>query len=223
MDSPYLPSYRLILDSEGKLKPRILDVRNGRNTSFWFDEWSIKGRIFDLTGPRGYIDMGIPAQATVESVIRTHRRRNHRVETLNGIEAEIMRLRQHDSREEDIYQCGRIRRISSQTKLIRRGLGVCSVLTPKYAFLLWLAIHNRLSTGDRIWDPGVRADCVLCTAQEETINHLFFSCTFAAQIWTALTTNLLVGDFSRDWDRIVPLLSNSNYGKIKLLLLRYVW
>lgn len=74
----------------------------GKNTSFWFDVWSTKGKIYNLTGPRGYIDMGIPAQATVASVLETNRRRKHRLEILNDTKAEIMMLRQCVNDQEDI-------------------------------------------------------------------------------------------------------------------------
>lgn len=57
------------------------------------------GRLIDLTGPRGVIDLGILLQATVESVIRSRRSRRHRVEILNNIEAEIQRLTQREGRE----------------------------------------------------------------------------------------------------------------------------
>lgn len=59
---------------------------DGRKTCFWFDNWSSMGPLFDVTGPRGYIDMGIPAQATVEDALLRTRRRNHRAQHLRRIE-----------------------------------------------------------------------------------------------------------------------------------------
>lgn len=67
-------------------------VGNGASTSFWLDEWSGLGRIHNLTGPRGVIDLGIAGNATVELVINTHRRRQHLVEYLNRIEEEIDKI-----------------------------------------------------------------------------------------------------------------------------------
>ena len=34
-------------------------VGNGRNISFWFENWSEKGVLSDLLGERGIIDLGI--------------------------------------------------------------------------------------------------------------------------------------------------------------------
>lgn len=79
-----------------------VDVRNGRHTSFWFDKWSSKGRLHDLTGQRGYIDLANQAHATVELVIQTHRKKYHCVEILNDIEEEIMSLKQRDNNVDDI-------------------------------------------------------------------------------------------------------------------------
>lgn len=61
-----------------------VDVKNGRNTSFWFDEWSMLGTLMELTGTRGIIDMAISGNAILVSVLDTHRRRRHRVEILNN-------------------------------------------------------------------------------------------------------------------------------------------
>lgn len=67
-----------------------MDVGNGLLTSFWYDAWSPLGCILDITGRRGVIDMGISLDCTVATVFQTHRRRrHHRVDILNRLEAEI--------------------------------------------------------------------------------------------------------------------------------------
>lgn len=78
-----------------------VEVGNGHNTYFLFDAWSSMEIIYDLTGSRGYIDMGISEEATVASVMNNHRIRSHRVEVLNAIENEIMKLRQQPHLGED--------------------------------------------------------------------------------------------------------------------------
>lgn len=66
-----------------------LDVKSGRLTSFWHDLWSPMGKFFDHLGSRGIIDMGIANHASVATVMETHRRRRHRMNTLNQIEDHI--------------------------------------------------------------------------------------------------------------------------------------
>lgn len=97
--------------------------------------------------------------------------------------------------------------------------------TPKYSFLAWLAIHNWLSTGNRIknWSLEQRVDCVLCDNVEETRNHLFFSCQYSSEIWKSLTHKLLGTDFHTELDQVLSSLHNSTLPRIKLFLLRYVF
>ncbi|XP_018474005.2 uncharacterized protein LOC108845266 [Raphanus sativus] len=78
-----------------------VEVRNGSETSFWYENWSSLGCLHDTLGDGGYIDLGISATATVEDS-RNHRRRNHRVQFLNTIEVEIEKFKRNWSQEEDI-------------------------------------------------------------------------------------------------------------------------
>lgn len=66
------------------------EIGNGRHTSFWYDRWSPRGVLSDILGDRGIIDMGIRRGATVEeAVLNIRRRRRHRADILNDIEAEL--------------------------------------------------------------------------------------------------------------------------------------
>jgi len=77
--------------------------------------------------------------------------------------------------------------------------------TPKYSFILWLAIHNRLSTGDRIktWNSGQQVACNFCNDAEETRNHLFFSCRYSSEVWENLAQRLLSTDYSSHWNHLI--------------------
>lgn len=57
-----------------------VEIKDGTQTSFWFDNWSSMDRLVDITGPRGVIDMGISRKATVAEVWANRRRRTHRVD-----------------------------------------------------------------------------------------------------------------------------------------------
>ena len=56
---------------------------------------------------------------------------------------------------------------------------------PKFAFIAWMAILNRLPTMDRLqtWGMDVAGTCVLCKQAMENRNHLFFGCSFSRKIW----------------------------------------
>lgn len=66
-----------------------LEVRNGATNSFWYDWWSSRGRLIDVSGIRGSIDLWIPIHISVEFVLWNHRRRRHGQERYNTIEEVI--------------------------------------------------------------------------------------------------------------------------------------
>lgn len=79
-------------------------IKNGKDTSFWHDNWSKQGVLFDVLGNRDYIDLGIARTATMEEVMNSHRSRRHRVAKLNHIEAEISSTREaRKIDEEDVH------------------------------------------------------------------------------------------------------------------------
>lgn len=79
-----------------------MKVGNGNRTSFWFDSGSPLGCLYDITGARGCIDMGISLTATVSSAfLSRRRRRHHRADILNMIEAGMEEQRTKLSNWED--------------------------------------------------------------------------------------------------------------------------
>lgn len=92
-----LLKYRTIAKSLCKV-----DIGNGALTSFWFDNWSSLGFLMNILGPRGIIDLGIRLNETVADACNQHRRRRHRVEVLNKIEA-VLNLQRQDREEDSTY------------------------------------------------------------------------------------------------------------------------
>ncbi|XP_070002409.1 uncharacterized protein LOC142165981 [Nicotiana tabacum] len=52
---------------------------------------------------------------------------------------------------------------------------------PKHSFICWLAMRRKLLTKDRTLTMGITQDndYMLCVGQTESIDHLFFECTFS--------------------------------------------
>lgn len=176
-----------------------VNVNNGRHTSFWFDSWSTLGCIMDILGPNGYIDFRIRKDATVEEAMILHRRRRHRVLILNQIEEELAKFKKKASREDDIglwKQRVDIFKSKFSSKLTWDQMRTQGVICEwskgiwftfsisKFAFLTWIALRNRLSTGDKMLRWGVAANtaCSLCDEMLETRNHLFFDCRYSVEV-----------------------------------------
>ena len=68
-----------------------------------------------------------------------------------------------------------------------------SQANPKFAFMAWLSIRDRMSTLDRAsrWSQGLDTTCVLCKNSTETRSHLFFECDYSAQIWEYIAKGIL--------------------------------
>ena len=95
--------------------------------------------------------------------------------------------------------------------------------TPKFAFVTWLAVRDKLSTMDRIvkWDPGAVEMCVLCKNASETRSHLFFECSYSAQVWEYLMKGVLCNDYTSAWSELLILINDERMENKKKFCLRY--
>ena len=59
-------------------------------------------------------------------------------------------------------------------------------ITPKYSFILWLGLKDRLLTREKLRDFIEDQSCPLCNAESENIDHLFFRCQVGNQIWAEI-------------------------------------
>ncbi|VYS61782.1 unnamed protein product [Arabidopsis thaliana] len=73
------------------------------------------------------------------------------------------------------------------------------------------------------WNVVVDYSCVLCRQPLESRGHLFFTCLYSAEIWTALTCKLLTHKFTTYWDSIIKLLTDRSLGLERLFLTRYTF
>ncbi|XP_062114229.1 uncharacterized protein LOC133825280 [Humulus lupulus] len=61
-------------------------------------------------------------------------------------------------------------------------------ITPKHRFIMWLVMWDRLHTKNRIARYNTNMDlvCLLCGAENEDIEHLFFKCTYSKRCLEAI-------------------------------------
>nr|XP_016506912.1 PREDICTED: uncharacterized protein LOC107824621 [Nicotiana tabacum] len=72
-------------------------------------------------------------------------------------------------------------------------------------YSIFLAAHRRLLTRLRRWGYLEDTTCSLCNTEEETIDHLFFKCSFSTQVWAAvldwqgINRQVMVWDHELEW------------------------
>ena len=196
--------------------------------------------LYDITGVRGCIDLGIRATATVSSALLLRRRhRSHWQDILNIIEAAMEEQKTKLSNEED---CAVWKSSPDAYKHVFSTKNTWSLFhqqaqtvdwhkslwfkhhTPKFACFTWLVIQNCLTIGDRMlqWSSSINPAYVFCN-QLETRDHLFFSCPFAAEVWSRLTKNLLRGRLTTDWIEIIEITKDNSQDFLSKFLTRYVF
>ncbi|XP_077249413.1 uncharacterized protein LOC143888914 [Tasmannia lanceolata] len=79
---------------------------------------------------------------------------------------------------------------------------------PRHTFTCWLAMWGRLLTSDKLIKFGIQASpfCPLCIHGSESINHLFFQCSYSKWIWETILRKLNIRrskDVAEDVDWII--------------------
>lgn len=197
------------------------------------------GCLKDLLGDGSCIDLGILINATVEESWK-HRKRSHRVVILNRVEEEIEKSRRSRVDEEDISlwlngKGQRKKMFSTQGtwEFIREKKICCEwadavwfkYSTPRYSFILWMVMKGRLATGDkmRIWMSNINVECVLCNEPLETLEHLFFECSYSAKIWEVLMKEILKDQYTVRWVAILRILRDPTRCKMQLFIIKYLF
>ncbi|KAL9859519.1 putative reverse transcriptase zinc-binding domain-containing protein [Arabidopsis thaliana] len=69
---------------------------------------------------------------------------------------------------------------------------------PRFSFLIWLDVKNRLSIWERMlaWNNAVNPSLVLCNEPVETLLHLFFGFPYSSHVWKTPTHKLLLRNYS---------------------------
>ncbi|KAL9298582.1 putative reverse transcriptase zinc-binding domain-containing protein [Arabidopsis thaliana] len=179
------------------------EVGNGESTSFWFDDWSLLGRLIDVAGIRGTIDMGI-SRTMSDRVLWKGK---------NDIYKDKFSTK-------DTWN---YLRTTSNEVAWHKGVWFPHA-TPKYSFCLWLAAHDRLATGARMikWNRGETGDCTFCRQGIETRDHLFFSCSYTSEVWTALAKGVFNTNHSNNWSQIITYATQHKRCRIESFLTKYI-
>ncbi|KAG5378024.1 hypothetical protein IGI04_025866 [Brassica rapa subsp. trilocularis] len=170
-----------------------IDIRDGQTCNFWFNNWTEKGRLIDITGATGTTYLGVLRHARVCDAVN-----------LEGWTIRGQRCRWFQELYRNIFaitppkpeNCADIvkRDKVAWSRVVWLPQGV-----PRYAFITWLAIRNRLSTWDRMRQCGIVQGCVFCGERDETRHHLYFACPYSYTGWEVLARRLVGNGINPDW------------------------
>ncbi|XP_019240741.1 PREDICTED: uncharacterized protein LOC109220732 [Nicotiana attenuata] len=82
---------------------------------------------------------------------------------------------------------------------------------PKLIFILYVAILGKLATRDRLVRWGIANEllCPMCNVEEESMENLFFKCTYTAAIWEKLLQWMNVNRQPMEWSQEIELTCNN--------------
>lgn len=190
----------------------VCEVGFGITASFWNDNWTDLGPLIHLTGERGPAVSGLHIEATVAEALvngdwwlSVFRSRNPIITLLKQCLPSPAPILQSPNDDTYLWKVGNepLTDRSSTTKTWlalhppRPSVFWHSQIwfkgrVPKHAFISWLVAWNRLATRDRMrgWGINVPSECLLCSAADECMQHLFFDCNFSAEIWNYFCSRL---------------------------------
>lgn len=90
-----------------------------------------------------------------------------------------------------------------------------TVVLPRHSFILWLSILGRLATVDRLARFGVIVDdqCALCGANKESLEYLFFRCSYSLEVWMKTLNWLNIQRNVSPWNDEVMWVTNQVKGR----------
>lgn len=74
--------------------------------------------------------------------------------------------------------------LGTQTRVEWKSLMLNNTPRPKAYFIMWLILHKKLATADRLkkWGLIISKTCTLCDKENETIEHLIIQCQFSCEL-----------------------------------------
>ncbi|KAG7567328.1 Reverse transcriptase zinc-binding domain [Arabidopsis thaliana x Arabidopsis arenosa] len=185
----------------------ICEIGSRVTCNFWTDNWTSLGPLIELTGPLGPRVTGLPITAVVADAllgnqlrISLSRSRSPIIQLLMDCLPPSSLVNRLEDADDDVYlwkigdrQASNVFSTShTWDHLHPPGLGVdwydsvwFSGRIPKHSFITWLNARHRLQTRDRMirWNMAVPPACLLCNLEDESRQHLFFDCSYYADIW----------------------------------------
>ncbi|XP_022030699.1 uncharacterized protein LOC110931622 [Helianthus annuus] len=227
-------SWRKIIQLRPEMRSFVwAEIGNGLSTSAWFDSWSNIGPLFQFFTPRQIANAGFSLDAKVADLWLNSSwdwpiEWRHRLPALNQIDTRSIQPAKEDKflwRQGDHLHEFSTARAWDSFRHREVEVEWCRIVwfsqcIPRHAFLMWLIMRRKLLTQDKIlsWDISRRKNmnmmcCLLCYANHDSHNHLFFECKFSDQVWHKVRHKAGMELVASKWDDIVNWLVTRSRSK----------
>lgn len=202
--------YGILCANSGHQRGHSLDIGSGISAKFWFDNWTSSGPLIDLVGERGPAVSGLPINASVIDGISNgdwwlcrFRSRNMIIMALKNALPPAGSIFTSEPDDSYLWKVGNNTPSSSFSasktwdhlynntpQVPWYTVAWFNDSVSKHVFLAWIVIRDRQPSRDRMrgWGLNVPVECILCGAESETRQHLFFDCSYSAQIWSFVSS-----------------------------------
>jgi hypothetical protein len=179
----------------------IVEVGDGKNTCFWLDSW-LGGKPLSIQFPALFSHVQNPNLTVADCRSEIGWQIRIRPITSNQADSELTRLMNllenvelNANADKRFMRFGPTKHFSVKGCYFALNVGettylgnneIWSSLAPKKCKIFaWLALHNRLSTKDRLARKGLidSAVCPFGCNSEESLHHMLFHCPHASTIW----------------------------------------
>lgn len=197
--------------------------------------------MIDITGAAGTTYIGLPRRATVSEAVKQNEwalrgeRSRHYHELHVAIIAEPVPDAQYGrdvvlwkAGDDDYHENFSSKKTWDQIRVKKGSVGWSKVVwftqgVPRYSFITWLAVKNRLSTGDRMRSWGMIQGCTLCGEVDETRDHLFFACPYSYTVWHGLANRIMGSHTDPDWQLTLDHMEGLRDGSMDTILIKMLF
>ena len=221
-------NWRKLLKIRDLVRPFIKHViGDGESTSFWHDHWHSYGPLSRL-GSSAISTSGIPLNALVSSIVVGESWywplpiSSAIWDVVNNLDGLVPNSSCGDSFVWFASANGKFSTASAMDHLRIHNPIVCWAKLvwfknniPRASFILWLAVHGKLATLDRVsvYSPQINLLCPLCGLIPESISHIFFACSFSLHIWKNVLLSCGVHWMNPPWPLFIDWASSRWGGK----------
>ncbi|GJR73821.1 reverse transcriptase domain, reverse transcriptase zinc-binding domain protein [Tanacetum coccineum] len=91
--------------------------------------------------------------------------------------------------------------------------------------MLWMAIHGRLQTQDRLfqWNNDISMKCALCKKCMDSHTHLFIQCNYTVEVWNSIRKKGYLEGLRQNWEETVNNMAINQSNAIKSVVCRIVF